>query len=283
MTVTIVASAEPRAGRSLLAAALAYRLAREGKSVTLVRLSGDDSADSDATAFASLPPMVSPGRPLAADDLRKMAGDVVAEAPPGSVADLAKALDARVVAVGEGEVGVPAAGRVLTRVQAMQVDRARAGEGVIAALAEDRLLASPSAQEIAGKLQARWLHRAGDGGGAFGRVMIGTIASDAAQPYFEGRGRTCVITRFDKTDVQLAALLTDIACLVLTGGGEPSPYLLDRVQGAPDPISVLLAPNDTVETMRSIEGLFGAGRFAGEAKLLRAVELLDGQSAPIQI
>ena len=30
MTILIVASAEPRAGRSLIAAAIAYRLARDG-------------------------------------------------------------------------------------------------------------------------------------------------------------------------------------------------------------------------------------------------------------
>ena len=118
MAVLIVASSQPCVGRSLVAAALAYRLARDGKPVTLARLSGDESAEPDARSFASID-----------------------------------------------------------------------------------------------------------------RVMLGTVASDAASPYFSNRERKCVITRYDKTDIQLAALFTDLACMVITGEGEPSPYLIDRVSG----------------------------------------------------
>ena len=41
------------------------------------------------------------------------------------------------------------------------------------------------------------------------RVMIGTVSSDAASPYFgEGR-RTCVITRFDKSSGAFIAFDAD--------------------------------------------------------------------------
>jgi BioD-like phosphotransacetylase family protein len=113
--------------------------------------------------------------------------------------------------------------------------------------------------------------------------MIGTIASDAASPYFANREQTCVVTRFDKTDLQLAALNTDLQCLVLTGGGEPSPYLLDRVAGHRPDVAVLLAPGTTVETVRSLEPLFGASAFSGQGKLARAVELLDAANAQIAL
>ncbi len=71
--------------------------------------------------------------------------------------------------------------------------------------------------------------------------------------------------------------------LVLTGGGQPSPYLLDRVSGTRDDISVLLAEAGTVDAMRSIEGLFGRSRFEGQGKLERAVELLDEAGVTISI
>ena len=90
-------------------------------------------------------------------------------------------------------------------------------------------------------------------------------------------------TVFDKTDVQLAALQTDIECLVITGGGEPSPYLLDRVRSTRDEIAVLLAPDSTVETMRAIEGLYFTSRFEGNGKLARAVELLDEAGAAVDL
>jgi hypothetical protein len=90
-----------------------------------------------------------------------------------------------------------------------------------------------------------------------------------------------VVTRAEKVDVALAALRTDTTCLILTGGSDPSPYLLDRVASARD-TTLLLAPNGTVETVRDIEGTFGQAAFAGEAKIERVSELmrlaLDDQS-----
>jgi hypothetical protein len=70
---------------------------------------------------------------------------------------------------------------------------------------------------------------------------------------------------------------------VLTGGGQPSPYLLDRVSNSRRDVSVLLAERGTVDVMRSLEGLFGRSRFEGEAKLLRAVELLDEAGIDIDL
>ncbi len=284
VSVILVASSEPRAGRSLIAAALAWRMGREGASVTLARLAGDAGADDDARVFAALEPLVSPGRPIAPADIASL-GDAVVEAPPGAVAALAQQHDARVVAVAApgapplDMAGEQLAGVVLTRVPAAAVPDARARPGVIAALPEDAVLAAPSVDDIARALEATVL-APGERASGIGRVMIGTVASDAAAPYFGQRARTCVVTRFDKTDVQLAALQTDLACLVLSGGGEPSPYLLDRVAGGRSDVAVLLTSLSTVDAVRAVEGLFGRSRFDGVAKLERAVELLDAAGAP---
>jgi hypothetical protein len=284
VAITLVASSEPRAGRSVIAAALAWRMARDGAPVTLARLAGDDGADDDARTFATLEPLVSPGQPVAAADVTSL-GDAVVEAPAGPVAALAEQLNARVVAVGGPDAapvdveGARLAGIVLTRVPVASTERVRGRAGVIAVLPEDAVLATPSADDIARALEAKLL-APGEGATGIGRVMVGTIASDAAAPYFGQRARTCVITRFDKTDVQLAALQTDLACLVLSGGGEPSPYLLDRVAGGRRDVTVLLTERSTVDAVRAIEGLFGQSRFDGVAKLERAVELLEAAGAP---
>ena len=288
MSVLLIASSEPRAGRSLIAAAIAYRIGRAGTAVTLARLDGDESAAPDAAAFAALEGIVTPGKPVSAADAAKLSGDVVLEAPAGSVKALADALKARVIAVGHAQsaaIDAPPstfAGSIVARVAAADLAAVGARAGVLAVLAEDRTLAAPSVGDVAAALKARWLAGEGDRG-SFDRVMIGTISSDAASPYFGNRARTCVITRFDKTDVQLAALQTDIECLVITGGGEPSPYLLDRVRSTRDEIAVLLAPDSTVETMRAIEGLYGTSRFEGNGKLACAVELLDEAKFHIDI
>lgn len=287
MPVLIVASAEPRVGRSLIAAAIAYRMGRDGTPVSLGRLVGDDSAAPDAATFAALDGIVSPGAPVVVESISSLSANVVLEAPAGSVTALISKLpEARALVVGlasSPESDVPKAaslGAIVTRVRAADIATVRGRAGVLAALPEDRVLAAPSVEDIAAALKGRWLAE-GDNRNTIDRVMIGTVASDAASPYFGNRERTCIVTRYDKTDIQLAALQTDIELLVLTGGGEPSPYLTDRVLGSRQDVAVLLAREDTVDAMRAIEGLYGLSRFDGAGKLARAVALLDEANVPL--
>lgn len=288
MPVLLVASSQPRVGRSLVAATVAYRLGRDGRAVTLARLAGDDGAAADARTFASIEQLVTPGRPVSPADIASLGGDVVIEAPAGDVSALAGQTGARVLAVGtQASPPVEAApdmlaGSVITRVPAADVAAVSQRAGTVAVLAEDRVLAAPSVAAIAEVTGARWLVES-DERGTVERVMIGTVASDAASPYFANRERTCIVTRFDKTDIQLAALLTNLECLLLTAGGEPSPYLLDRAASMRDGLSVLLAAGSTVEVMRDIEALYGVSRFDGAGKLMRAVELFDTAGVPVEI
>jgi BioD-like phosphotransacetylase family protein len=285
MGVLIVASSQPRMGRSLVAAALAYRMARAGKAVTLARLNGDESAVPDAAAFGSIEYVRSAGQPIDVGDVASLSGDVVIEAPAGPVKQIAQQLGGRVVVA--GTVSSPAtdasneslAGTIVTKVPESEISAVSARSGFLAALPEDRILAAPSITDIAARLKARWLHESGDHA-SIDRVMLGTVASDAASPYFSNRERKCVITRYDKTDIQLAALFTDLACMVITGEGEPSPYLIDRVSGRREEVALLQAPGTTVEVMTALEDLFGQSRFDGAGKLERAVELLDAANVP---
>jgi BioD-like phosphotransacetylase family protein len=287
LSIVIVASSEPGVGKSVVAAAIAYRMVLAGRAVMLARLAGDDGADGDAATFATLEGVTSPGRPLTPADLAVAvtSADVIVEAPAGAVRATAEQLGATGVVVGSstsGEVdaGPRAVGTILNAVRPADAAAVRSRQGVIAVLPEDRVLAAPSVDDIARAIDARWLAEA-QRRGSIDRVMIGTVASDAASPYFGARDRKAVITRYDKTDIQLAALLTDVDLLVLTGGGEPSPYLMDRVRGTRDDISVVLAAEDTVNTMRAIEGLYGRSRFDGAGKMLRAAELLDEAGVPV--
>ena len=289
MSILIVASGEPRVGKSVIAAAIAWRMAREGQAVTLARLSGDADAVDDAATFATLEGVTSPGTPL---DTASLAGagsmsDIVVEAPAGDVASIAAQLSGKVLVVAtptssvlDAGTGGASAGTIVTRAPLADVAVVASRQGVIAVLPEDRVLAAPSVDDIASAVSARWLLDA-EPRGSIDRIMIGTIASDAGEPYFGARDRKAVVTRYDKTDVQLAALLTDMELLVLTGGGEPSPYLIDRVRGTREDISVVLAEDDTVGVMRDIEALYGASRFDGAGKMLRAAAMLDAANFPI--
>ena len=266
----ILVAGEPEAGATTVAVGLAQRLARAGRPCRLERLAGDERAEADAAVFASLEFATSSGAPIGREALN--AGDevVVAESPQGADgAALAAELGAKLVTVTRGSGGdAPSAanGRLLL------VTHARAGGPL--ALPEDRLLAAPTVAALIAASGAQVLAQSVEGGAAVcEHIVIGAIAVDAADVYFARFERTAIVTRAEKVDVALAALRTDPECLILSGGGEPSPYLLDRVASARR-TTLLLAPEGTVETVRDIEGSFGRAPFSGDAKAERAGELM---------
>ena len=146
--------------------------------------------------------------------------------------------------------------------------------GAPLALPEDRLLAAPTVGTLIEVSGAQVLARSTEGDAAIcEHIVVGPISLDAGDAYFARFPRSAVVTRAEKVDVALAALRTDPECLILSGGGEPSPYLLDRVASSRR-TTLLLAPEGTIETVRDIEGSFGRSAFAGEAKAERAGELM---------
>jgi BioD-like phosphotransacetylase family protein len=265
MTRILVAASTPGAGATTVAVGLAYRLAYAGHEVRLERLSGDDRAASDAAVFATLDFCIASGSPVDASAVPDGAV-VVIEAPAGAdAAALASRLGAKLVAV-DGGAGAPS-GAALTI-----VNRARKGGAVT--LPEDRLLAAPTVGQIAETARARVLVRSVEGDRAvIEHIVIGAISHDSADTYFERFPRKAVVCRAEKTDLGLAALITGAEVLVLSGGNDPSPYLLDRA-GASRATTVLLAPEGTVETVRDIEGLYGTAPFSHAAKVERAGELI---------
>ncbi|HXF50255.1 MAG TPA: DRTGG domain-containing protein, partial [Dehalococcoidia bacterium] len=211
--------------------------------------------------------------------------------PPGDVAEAAARTKARVLLVARGELdeetrrqaerlGGRLAGVVLTAVPEKEAQSAAAP--VIAALPEDRLLAGPSVRDVRDALEARTLVEDG-ADAALEWVVVAPIASDPGAPYFTRWGRKAVVVRHEKADLMLAALGTELDCLIITGGREPLPYVLDRIRNEGRDLTVLLSPLDTYQTMRRIEKLYGASRFAGMRKVERAAELLrERLSVPLE-
>ena len=265
MAVIVVAGAEPGAGASTIAAGIAHRLAYAGHRVRLERLAGDARADADATAFATFEIAEASGRAVDAGAAPRE-GIVVLEAPAGADgAALAAQLGGRLVTVGREGANAPAgAFAFINHVRKPGPRR----------VAEDRLLAGPTVRRLIEASRAQVLTRAADGEDAVcEHVVIGAISHDPDEPYFRRFPRAVIVTRAEKVDIALAAMRVNPVCLILTGGGEPSPYIVDRV-AASRGTTLLLAPEGTVETMRDIEGTFGSVSFSGEAKLERIGELM---------
>ena len=275
MPLILVAGAAAGSGATTVAVGLAHRLAAAGRSVRLERLVGDTRAGGDAAVFGALEFAAASGAPVEVATITTIAdvpGAVtIVEAPIGAdAASLARQLGARLLLVGrlaDRAAGASPAGATFVE------NRAAGGAGALR-LPEDRLLAAPTVARLIEASGAAVLSRSLEGEAAVcEHLVIGAISHDAADAYFRRFPRRAVITRAEKVDVALAAMLTGSECLILTGGHEPSPYLLDRAASTRQ-TTLLLAPGGTVETMRDLEGTFGTAAFSGEAKVARAGELM---------
>lgn len=304
--VLLVGALQPHLGKTSLAAAIALTLAYEGRRVLALRLAGDendrDAARADAAYFRTMPfargrgggPVDLTAALQSAREQDQTGGLLVLEASAGAdLADLAGQLNAGVImpvraadaaalqALGRlsAALGARLLGVVALAVPAALVEAARAAlsDGpapLLGVLPEDGTLYAPSVLELAEALDAEVVLGEPDESQIIEHLMIGPITTDPGQPYYSRpRSKRAVITRSDKTDLQLAAMHSDIDCLILTGGYPPSPYTIDRA--ADSEISVLLTRADTRGTVERLEDIFLTTRFAGEQKLERMRALLE--------
>ncbi len=279
MPLLTVISDSPGAGKTGVAATVARSLAYAGRRVWLVRGEGDGgNAAADAHWYSTLE--FAPGSastPVAANVIPPPNDDEVV------VAELDEPLE-RADATILVTRGLPEEARVaeVAPLAVVAVDVAASvladapdecGGAPLVALAEDRTLAGFSVSEAQATLRAETLVE-GDGLDlTCDHLVIAPIGSDAGQPYLSRFESKAVVVRFDKTDQHLAALVTEPACLILTGGRRPSEYLYDAASARGVP--VMLSRTDTENTVIALEGIFDRTRFHGERKLERMSELLS--------
>lgn len=278
MPTIVVTSAEPGAGKTGVAVAIARHFAYLGTPTRLFRIADESSAAAaDAAYFGSLTFVPgSPAAPLVTTEPASADIVDVVEANAEAAATLA-ASGAKVVLVSRHQAGKPGAGlspvaSIVTAVQTMPPG----GSGTTIMLTEDRTLAGFSISEVQAALSADTLVEGDKGDATCDYLVIAPISSDAGQPYFRRFPAAAVVVRFDKTDMHLAAMQAEPECLVLTGGRRPSDYLFDAA-GAKG-IPVLLSRTDTENTVIALEGIFDRTRFQGERKLDRMSELLEATS-----
>ena len=299
MSVLLVASHGPGAGKTSVAAGLATLIARSGASVSACKpLSPAGRTDPDAIYFAQ---NFRGGVAVAAGDdsdsldaaasaVRSLAGisehTLVEVANPASgsgissaiTAGLVERLSARVVAVfgydaalsavsvsgsvaplGSSLAGVivnetpryraAATGRMLGEVSA-------AGIPVVAALPEDRPLLSLTMNQLEQQLGGHWELEPSNGDEWIDRFLIGGNIMDSGAGYFGRYSHQAVITRAERPDIQMASLMQDTRCLVLTGGSRPTEYI--RVEASKRDVPVLLVDSGTVATADAVGNLLGA-------------------------
>jgi len=103
-------------------------------------------------------------------------------------------------------------------------------------------------------------------------MLVGAMSVEAALPRFRRQLNKAVFTGGDRTDIQAAALETSTTCLVLTGNLQPTSTILKRAQELN--VAVLLVPDNTLEAVEKVEGIFGRTSLGQPEKLSRFQAML---------
>lgn len=139
------------------------------------------------------------------------------------------------------------------------------GVPVLGVLPDDEALAALSVGEIVEVLNAEILTSCYDEEALVEALMVGAMTEDSALRRFRKQPNKAVITGGDRTDIQLAAMETSTTCLILTGNLHPSNLIIKQAENMCVPI--LLVPGNTMETVESLDRIFGKTRLGQKEKL----------------
>ncbi len=149
----------------------------------------------------------------------------------------------------------------------------RRGVKVYGVLPFDRALMSISVEELIKSLSAKVITGAEKKDELIENLSVGAMTVESALPRFRRTLHKAVITGGDRADIQAAALETSTVALVLTGNLQPNSTVVKRAEELG--VSVLLVPGSTMDTVETIEKVFGKTRLNQPEKLNRYTELLD--------
>lgn len=296
---TILITGAPNAGKTALAAALLSRLRGAGRSAAYYKPhsaapGGDADHDFASTTLAAdlgiavgPPPM-----PLSGDvaiaaaaiaDLRRRHDAVIVEAaldaPVAGVADVA---DARIIEVqayppdrrAAARWGARLAGVVVNAAPVYRMPAAQETAGPDAVvIPESRLMLAPTVAQIGDSLNAAWPLEPVNADALVEHYLIGGNLLDNGPTYYGRYPNQAVIARAQRPDIQLAGMLPQTRCLVLTGPGEPAEYV--KAEARERDIPLLQVAASTIAAADALERLMSAANSRHIAKVRHYAALLE--------
>ena len=139
---------------------------------------------------------------------------------------------------------------------------------------EDRALLAVTVQQIADHLGGRWAQEPENVDAGVERFLIGGNIMDLGPTYFGRHCNQAVIVRAGRPDIQMAGLMPQTRCLVLTGREEVAQYITAEAlqQGVP----VILVDSNTVDTAEALGGILDQPSPPTREKARRFLHLLRG-------
>jgi hypothetical protein len=143
---------------------------------------------------------------------------------------------------------------------------------VLGLIPEDRTLLSLTVGQISELLGGTFFTGSEYSDRLVENFMVGSFGMDPGEYTFSTKNKKAVIVRGDRPDVQMSALQTDMQCFILTRGMEPIEYV--KYECEEEEVAAVIVDTDTIETMKAIGSLQRHARFDHPDKLDRAKKLL---------
>ena len=147
------------------------------------------------------------------------------------------------------------------------------GLPILGAIPEDRFMLSVTVQQIIEHLNGKWVQEPENINAHVDRFLIGGNIMDSGPSYFGRYSNQAVITRAERPDIQMASLMCDTKCLVLTGGEEPTEYI--RVEANKKGVPLISVAGGTISTAEALNGLLERANPHSLAKVRRFATLMQ--------
>ena len=148
-----------------------------------------------------------------------------------------------------------------------------AGVQVLGAVPEDRTMITVTVQQVADHLGARWVQEPVNTDVHLDRFLIGGNIMDSGTAYYGRYSNQAVIVRAERPDIQLASLMEDTKCLVLTGGSDPTEYI--KAEAMQRDVPLMVVDDTTLNTAEALTGVIDRATPHSIRKVERFRELLD--------
>ena len=144
---------------------------------------------------------------------------------------------------------------------------------VLGVVPEDRRMLGVTVAQLSRHLSGSFLVDGEGVGGLVEHFMVGCMGMDPGETHFGLRENEAVIIRGDRPDIQMAALATSPACLILTKGIDPIEYVTNEaeLEGVP----VISVSTNTLATMDAVADVIDGAQFDHPLKLERYRQLVE--------
>ena len=138
---------------------------------------------------------------------------------------------------------------------------------------ESRLMLAPTVAQIGDSLNAAWPLEPVNADALVEHYLIGGNLLDNGPTYYGRYPNQAVIARAQRPDIQLAGMLPQTRCLVLTGPGEPAEYV--KAEARERDIPLLQVAASTIAAADALERLMSAANCRHIGKVRHYAALLE--------